>query len=373
MWVAIFGAAFIAAIACFAYLCDRVYKLLPNRGICVGGKDIRLRLFIALGIIIATVSLFSFLLGYINAIIIVIHLVVFWLLSDLLFFVVKKIRKAAFKFNYSPALAFALAFVYLVTGFALADNVWVTHYDVYTDKQIGDLRIIMFADSHVGTTFNGEEFGQYVRQMQSYDPDIVIIAGDYVDDDTSKRDMSDACKALGLLKTTYGVFYAYGNHDKGYYDNSGRGYTGDDLVRELQKNGVTVLQDEYLLVNDTFYVVGRADTSEAQRGGDRAEISDLVRDIDKTKYSVVINHQPTDYAKESKAGVDLVLSGHTHGGQMFPIGLISNIFGLNDRTYGREKRNNTEFIVTSGISDWAFKFKTGTKSEFVVIDVHGTE
>ena len=85
----------------------------------------------------------------------------------------------------------------------------------------------------------------------------------------------------------------------------------------------------------------------------------------------MINHQPNDYAAESAANVDLVLSEHTHGGQMFPIGLISDMFGLNDLVYGREKRNNTEFIVTSGISDWAFKFKTGCKSEFVVIDVHG--
>ncbi|MDE7106781.1 MAG: metallophosphoesterase, partial [Clostridiales bacterium] len=223
-----------------------------------------------------------------------------------------------------------------------------------------------------GTTFSGTELNEYVKQMQSYNPDIVVIAGDFVDDDTSHKDMVDACKALGNLKTTYGVYYAFGNHDKGYYDNSGRGYTGDDLIAELTKNNVTVLQDDITDCGD-FYVVGRSDASEVQRGGDRLDIGDLVGNIDKDKYSIVINHQPTDYAAESKASVDLVLSGHTHGGQMIPIGLISDIFGLNDRVYGWEKRDNTNFIVTSGIADWAFRFKIGCVSEFVVIDVVGAD
>ncbi|MDE6401955.1 MAG: serine/threonine protein phosphatase, partial [Clostridiales bacterium] len=98
---------------------------------------------------------------------------------------------------------------------------------------------------------------------------------------------------------------------------------------------------------------------------------ELTKDLDESKFSIVINHQPTDYDNEAKAGVDLVLSGHTHGGQMVPIGLISDLFKMNDRVYGHEKRAATNFIVTSGISDWAIGFKTGCYSEFVVIDVHG--
>ncbi|MDE6965570.1 MAG: serine/threonine protein phosphatase, partial [Clostridiales bacterium] len=105
--------------------------------------------------------------------------------------------------------------------------------------------------------------------------------------------------------------------------------------------------------------------------GNRAEISELTKDLDDGKYQIVINHQPTDYANETAAGVDLVLSGHTHGGQMFPIGLVSDLFGLNDMVYGHEKRGATNFIVTSGISDWAIDYKTGCFSEFVVIDVNG--
>lgn len=71
----------------------------------------------------------------------------------------------------------------------------------------------------------------------------------------------------------------------------------------------------------------------------------------------------------SEARADLVLSGHTHGGQLFPFNQIGKWVGAVDLVYGREKRSNTDFIVTSGISDWAIKFKTGTRSEYVVINV----
>ena len=84
---------------------------------------------------------------------------------------------------------------------------------------------------------------------------------------------------------------------------------------------------------------------------------------------IVLDHQPTDFEKQAESGVDLVLCGHTHGGQLFPITYAGEWFNINDRTYGHEKRNNTDFIVTSGISDWELAFKTGTKSEYVIIDV----
>jgi len=82
-----------------------------------------------------------------------------------------------------------------------------------------------------------------------------------------------------------------------------------------------------------------------------------------------MDHQPNDYNKQQEAGVDLVLSGHTHGGQLFPLNRSGEWLRANDKTYGLEKRGDTTFIVTSGISDWAVKFKTGCKSEIVVIDI----
>ena len=99
----------------------------------------------------------------------------------------------------------------------------------------------------------------------------------------------------------------------------------------------------------------------------------LTQDLDDSKFSIVMDHQPADYEAQAASGVDLVVSGHTHGGQLFPLMNIENLIGLggDDKVYGYEKRGNTNFIVTSGISDWAIKFKTGCRSEYVLIDIQG--
>ncbi len=372
MWVAIFGTVIIMAIGAVACLCNRVYRFADVGKKIALRANRRLRMFQSVIGVLVAIDLLCIAVGYVNAVIIIIHLVVFWLLSDLLFFIIKKVRRAGFSYNFAGALAVMTTAVYFSVGWVLAHDVRVTRYEIGTDKAVGDLRIVMFADAHVGSTFDGDGFAEYVSQMQSYNPDVVIIAGDYVDDDTPRADLEKACRALGTLKTKYGVYYAFGNHDKGYYSDSHRSYTAADLIAELEKNDVIILQDEVKLIDDRFYIIGRQEAEEARRGnGNRAEISELTKDLDDDKYQIVINHQPTDYANETAAGVDLVLSGHTHGGQMFPIGLVSDLFGLNDMVYGHEKRGATNFIVTSGISDWAIDYKTGCFSEFVVIDVNG--
>ena len=112
-------------------------------------------------------------------------------------------------------------------------------------------------------TFDGEGLNKYVDQIQAQNPDIILIAGDFVDEDTEKSDMIAACRALSRFDTPYGTYFVFGNHDKGKYSNGRRGYTGDDLIDELTRNGVTVLQDESVRIDDRFYLIGRQDASEA--------------------------------------------------------------------------------------------------------------
>ena len=99
----------------------------------------------------------------------------------------------------------------------------------------------------------------------------------------------------------------------------------------------------------------------------------LTADLDDSHFSIVMDHQPCDYEAQAASSVDLVVSGHTHGGQLFPLMQFENLMALggDDKVYGYEKRENTNFIVTSGISDWAIKFKTGCRSEYVLIDIQG--
>lgn len=315
-----------------------------------------------LGILVLTIKT-------INAVIALLHLIVFWLLVDLVNMLIRKKRKKEPKRYYAGGIAIAFTIIFLCIGAYLDFNVWQTTYHLTTDKELGSLRVAMIADSHVGVTFDGEGFAKHLEKIQAAKPDLVIVAGDFVDDDTSKEDMIRSCKALGDLDTRYGVYYSFGNHDKGYYNS--RSYTGEDLKAELEKNGVHVLQDETVLVDDRFYVIGRQDRWVQLHGGGRKTMDELIKDLDQSKYMIVIDHQPHDYDAQAASGVDLVLSGHTHGGQVFPANVLEALFKADDRVYGHEKRNNTDFIVTSGISDWAIIFKTCTFSEFVIADING--
>lgn len=369
MWLIIIAVVLGLLIAGSVYLtiCFSRFALIKK---LAGGSNKKEYIFGLLSIIAIGVVL-GFIFGGVNSVICILNLMLFFLVSNTIAFAVRKALIKERKHYIEGVVALVAAAVYLGIGYHLANNVWEKNYTLSTSKDIGSLRIVQLADSHIGTTFDGEGLSRYVDEINDKDPDIVVITGDFVDDGTMKQDMVDACKALGRLETKYGVYFCYGNHDKGYYSNERRGYSKDDLEAELEKNGVTVLEDETVLLDNRFYIIGRADKSEEleNRNGSRKSISELMQGLESDKYTIVLDHQPNDYQAEAEAGADLVLSGHTHGGQMLPINRIGELIGANDFTYGYKRIDGTDFIVTSGISDWEIVFKTGCRSEYVVIDI----
>ncbi len=397
MWAFIFIFMFAAFIAACIYLITRVRKFVWVDKLAKDRKW--LSILISAAICVVFIVVLSLAMGYINAIIVTIYMILFWLVCEFAFWLVGKVKNRTKstadettknntiknnaessvkpkkrKIYYAGVAAIIITIVYMSWGWYQAHNVWQKDYTIQTDKVVGSIKLALIADSHTGITFDGDGFAEHVKEIQGQNPDAVLIAGDFVDDDTSLIDMKKCCEALGTLDTKYGVYYVFGNHDKGYYASERRGYDGDDIIAELTKNGVTVLQDQSVLLGDSFYIIGRQDLSEVtDRGGSRADIEDLVKALDDDKYQIVMDHQPADYANEKAAGVDLVLSGHTHGGQLLLIKLFQEITGMggNDQIYGLEDLDGSDFLVTSGISDWAIKFKTGCRSEYVIIDIQG--
>ncbi|MBD9056363.1 MAG: hypothetical protein EGR36_10340 [Eubacterium ventriosum] len=299
------------------------------------------------------------------------HLIIFWFVIELIFNLITK--KKSFKRYYAGIITMVFTFVYLCVGWYQAHHIWQKDYTIKTDKKVSNIKVALLSDSYVGTTFHGEGFAERMKEIEKQNSDVILVAGDFVDEDTTKEDMISCCKTLGSAKTKYGVYYVFGNHDKGYYPDSYRGYGEADLVKKLKDNNVKVLQDENVLIDNRFCIIGRQDRSEeVEKNKGRATMSELTSSLDDSKFSIVMNNQPYDYANQAKSGVDLVVSGHTHGGQLFPLMNIENLTGLgDDRVYGYEKRDNTNFIVTSGISDWEIKFKTGCKSEYVIVNIQG--
>ena len=307
---------------------------------------------------------FGFFIDAVNAIVVDIHLIIIIFITKLVFFILKKLIHKEFNEYMVLGIGVLICTLILGYGYYLAHHVIETDYVIYTTKEIGTdkFRIVQISDSHLGTTIDGKEFSKYMEDINKLKPDVVVVTGDFVDDDSSFEDMVDGAAGLGKLKTKYGVYFIYGNHDKGYYNN--RSYTDTDIRKELKNNNVTILEDRFIYLTYNIVLVGRQDAEVSTR----TPADNLTKDIDKNKYIIMLDHQPNDYDSE-KDNADLVLLGHTHGGQLFPLGQIGVMLGANDAYYGLEKRGYTTFIINSGISDWAIKFKTGTVAEYTVIDI----
>ena len=362
MWMMVMSAFALGFLVGIAYLTVAVarFGLIKK----MAGKRKFLSYCISFLILALLTVLAGFVFSAINAVIIGLHFVFFFLLFNALGKIFgKRIPKT--RVYWQGWLAVLTAVIYLVIGYFLCNHVWQKDYVLQTKKQVGGIKIAMIADVHLGTTFDAEGFEKHLQTIQKQDPDLLLIAGDFVDDSTKRDDFEKACEALGRINLRHGVWYAYGNHDPGYH--GGRDFNKKDIRQILEKNGVHVLEDEYVLVDDRYYVAGRRDCYDSQR----KDVNEFLAGIDESKYVIVINHEPNDYEREETSAADLVVSGHTHGGQLVPWTILSRIVRVDDLVYGHVRRGNVDFIATSGISDWEIPFKTGTWSEYVIITVEG--
>lgn len=327
----------------------------------------KINFLLGAAIVAVTFLIFSLCWTVINAIVVMIHLFLFWALFDGLGLLIEKCTKKKAKIYWEGIVTIVVTTIYFSVAWYLAHNVWITEYDVSTSKDIGveSFKVVGFGDAHMGAIFDYDKLEEYVERINELEPDVVVIVGDFIDDSTTRENMEKSCDALAKLKTTQGVYFSYGNHDAGYNSAERRGYSVEDFERKLTENGVTILVDEVQKTVGNIYLVGRNDT----RVVTRQKASVLSSMVPDGAFSVVLDHEPNDYDNEENAKMDLVLSGHTHGGQFFPITKVGEWIGANDKTYGYEKRTDTNFVVTSGIADWELKFKTGCKSEIFVVNI----
>lgn len=329
MWTAVVSFGVVVSVLLLFYLTSRFHRLSFIRAL---EEKSRALSWLAAFAPVALLCLFA-LINIPTLFVVLAHFALGFALCDLAFLVIGKVSGKRRSYDSRIYIAVSVTAVYLLIGWIMAHHVFITRYSVTTDKDLGgSLRIVAIADSHLGITLSGDDFAHQMERVQAENPDLVVIVGDFVDDDSSLEDMVRACKALGELRTTYGVFYVHGNHDRGYFNS--RPYSIGRLLYELETNGVTVLEDQSVLIGDRFYLTGRRDRS--TRG--RSDMADLVGNLDKGRYTVVLDHQPNDYDSQMACNVDLVISGHTHGGHIFPAGIIGLLSGANDKEYGLEKR-----------------------------------
>lgn len=254
-------------------------------------------------------------------------------------------------------------------GYFNMGNVIETDYTIHTEKAIRPqgYKIALIADLHFGTTINEENLKKYCNEIESKKPDLVVLCGDIVDEKTTRVQMENAIKILGSIKSTYGTFYVYGNHDKSTY-TSKPNFSEQQLKNQLVTNGIHVFEDEVYNINHDLTIIGRKDKGFSS-GIKRKTSEELLKNADTNNFLLLLDHQPSELKENSSAGIDLQLSGHTHGGQIWPVGLISDKLGFGQINYGYKNIGTYQIIVTSGIGGWGYPIRTGHHSEYVVVDV----
>jgi predicted MPP superfamily phosphohydrolase len=220
-------------------------------------------------------------------------------------------------------------------------------------KQVNPLKIVAVSDLHLGYGIGKKEFESWLPLINDERPDIVLIAGDVVDSNTFPLFEQDFAASVKKIKARYGVYAVLGNHE--YIGNATKS------ARFLRSAGVTLLRDSVVLIDDSFYVVGRDDRSNP----DRKSLEELIAPIDKAKPVIMLDHQPTHLEEAENNHIDLQLSGHTHNGQIWPISIVTGL--LFENPYGYLKKGDSHIYVTSGLGLWGGKFRIGTRSEYVVI------
>ena len=353
------------------YLYYYIARALRRVKVDVKKNQVKL-IIIALVLIIMYFSLRDLGIG----IVVLLHIVVLALVMDLLNYIFKILSKRnTITFNKwrtvyeSGIVPIILTAIILAYGYWNMNDIVEKDYKIYTNKNIREegYRVAMISDLHYGTVMNREKLQAVCNDIEEAEPDIVVLCGDIVDEKTTIEQMKEATEILGDIKSKYGVFYIYGNHDDARY-SSIPSYTKDELKNELLSNNIYVLVDESYEINDDLVIVGRDDEGFSKEEG-RKSSEDLIANIDKSKFILLLDHQPSELNLNSSLGYDLQLSGHTHKGQIWPAGLISELFNFNELEYGYKKIGDYEIIVSSGISGWNYPIRTGSKSEYLIIDI----
>ncbi len=230
------------------------------------------------------------------------------------------------------------------------------------DPALDGLRIVTFSDGHLSATYGGRRFQRLVELVNEQRPDVVAIVGDLVDGDVSE--LREEAAPLADLVSEQGVFFVTGNHE--YFVDT------DAWLRHLPTLGVEVLRNERVAVRRggaSFDLAGIDDRTAAASGlpGHGANLDAALDGRDDGVPVVLLAHQPVLVEQAAAAGVDLQLSGHTHGGQLWPFDYAIRLD--QPSVEGLSRHGGTQLYVTSGAGYWGPPMRVGARPELTVVEL----
>jgi len=225
-----------------------------------------------------------------------------------------------------------------------------------TEKPLSHpLRLVMASDLHVGYHNSRQELSRWIDLINAEHPDYVLIAGDIID--ISIRPLIEEDMASEFQRIEAPVYACLGNHEY---------YAGNPAAQQFYRDaGIHLLRDTAVIVGDLL-LIGRDDRTNPHRKPLRQIVADSSAQV-ASRLTVLLDHQPYHLEEAEQQGVDFQFSGHTHEGQMWPISWITR--SLYECAFGSYQRGHTRYYISSGLGIWGGKFRIGTRSEYIVMDV----
>lgn len=271
--------------------------------------------------------------------------------------------------NYQQFRFYLLIGSVALTGLLLAGGHINTLYPKTTSLEIDipknagnmkSLRAVMMSDIHLGTLIGNGHFEKIVEKVNVIQPEIIFLAGDILDEDLEPVIRQNIGETLRQLKAPLGVYAVMGNHE----------HIGgaSDAYEYLTNHGIRIVRDSVVKINQSFYLVGREDRDKPRFSGkERLPLEVLMEGIDQEFPVIMMDHQPFYLEKAADLGVDLMLSGHTHHGQLWPINFITR--AIYTISYGYGKIGNMHAYVSNGVGTWGPPVRVGNRPEIVELKI----
>jgi hypothetical protein len=301
---------------------------------------------------------------------VLLYLVLFTVLVDLLRLIdhffpffprwVRENRRRAGRLTF--VVVVGITFALLFAGMFYARHVRIHAMEIAIDKKAAgmeSLNLVFLSDIHLGPYLHISRLKKIVQMINSLDPDVVLILGDIVNEEALTSEKERLPDTLAKIRAPFGVYACMGNHEY---------FAGIKNSLELfRRSGIIGLQNQAVLVAGSFYLVGRSNRSYIAHNERRMPLKEILKDVNMNLPVILMDHQPVHLEEAAEAGVDLQLSGHTHGGAVFPITLVNARLYEIGRGYGRKM--DTQYYVTVGVGVWSPPIRIGTTSEIVQMRV----
>lgn len=222
------------------------------------------------------------------------------------------------------------------------------------------VRLLFMSDIHLGTLSNEDHLRRIRNLAKEARPDLIVFGGDTFDEDPGPVIRNGTGKELLSMKAPLGVYAVTGNHE----------YIGgaEKAIDYMQKLGIRVLRDEAVQIDSLFWLTGREDREISRFSGAQRKAADELPGFENSKLPVIlVDHQPNDYAAMEKKGVALMLSGHTHYGQLWPLNYITHM--VFENSFGLQIWNDTFFYVSGGAGTWGPPVRTSSRPEIVLLNI----